>query len=164
MIRLFNRRKSHPAQRARDEATAAWDHLKAAAEQGARRVGDKPRRTSRIARERANNAALALRGETPRSTTRKWLGTGLAIGTAIGAAGAAVLRRRRNHGGDSTEEMRGKANNAMETVRDKATSATHRAANSARDTAAKVSEATKPRSQGNGRQRSQMSQMQSDPP
>ena len=162
MIRITNRRQSRPAQRARDEATAAWDHLKAAAEHGAQRVGDKSRRTSGTARERANNAALALRGETPRSTTRKWLGMGLAIGAAMGAAAAAVLRRRRNHGGEMTEEMRGKTNAAMETVREKATTAAHRAATSARDTAAKLSEATKSRPDGNGK-RSQTQQMQSDP-
>lgn len=168
MIRFRNRRQPRPVNRARDEATAAWDHLKAAAEHGARRVGDSSRRTSGVARERANNAALALRGETPRSTTRKWLGTGLAIGTAIGAAGAAVLRRRRNHGDEMTGDMRGKASNPMETVREKATEAAHRAATSARDTAAKLSEATRPRPHGNG-QRSQTSttappsQMSPDP-
>jgi hypothetical protein len=151
MIRPTNRRQSRPAKRARDEATAAWDHLRAAAEHGARRVGDTSRRTGDIARERASNAALALRGETPRSTTRKWLGTGLAIGAAIGAAGAALLGRRRDHGsGESAPEVREKATAAMETVREKATTAAHRAATTARDTASKVREATKPREQGNG--------------
>jgi hypothetical protein len=163
MIRMNNRRQSRPAKRARDEANAAWDHLKAAAEHGARRVGDASRRSRGIARERANNAALALRGETPRSKTRKWLGTGLALGAAIGAAGAALLGRRRNHHGDEPvpdmPEMREKANHAMETVRDKATEAAHRAATSARDTAAKLSEATKPRPHGNG----QRSEMEPDP-
>jgi hypothetical protein len=152
MIRLSNRRHSRPAQRARDEASAAWEHLKAAAEHGARRVGDTSRRSSGVARERANNAAMALRGEPPRSTTRKWLGMGLAIGAAIGAAGAALLGRRRNQptGGD-TDEVRGKATAAMETVREKATTAAHRAATTARDTADKVRAATKPREHGNGR-------------
>jgi gas vesicle protein len=162
MIRLTNRRESRPAKRAREEATAAWDHLKAAAEHGARRVGDKSRRTSGVARERAHKSALAVRGEAPRSTTRKWLGMGLALGAAIGAAGAAVLGRRRNHGDETTQELRGKANNAMETVREKATEAAHRAATTARDGAAKLSEATKRRPHGNG-QRSETSQMEPDP-
>jgi gas vesicle protein len=151
MNRLTNRRNPRPAKRARDEASAAWDHLKAAAEHGARRVGDTSRRTRGIARERASNAALALRGETPRSTTRKWLGTGLAIGAAIGAAGAALLGRRRNsRGPDDSHEVREKANSAMETVREKATTAAHKAATTARDTASKVREVTKSREHGNG--------------
>ncbi|HEY8472055.1 MAG TPA: hypothetical protein VIL37_05400 [Natronosporangium sp.] len=63
-------RESRPVRRARQETATAW--------------------------QRANNAALALRGRTPPANNRKWLGTGLAIGTAIGAAGAAVLRRNRD--------------------------------------------------------------------
>lgn len=162
MIRLTNRQEPRAATQARDEATAAWDHLKAAAEHGARRVGDTSRRTSGIARQRANDAARALRGEAPRSKAGTWLGTGLAVGTAIGAAGAAVLRRRRPGDGEATGEKRSKATSAMETVRGKATEAAHRAATSARDTAAKLSQATKPRPHGNG-QPAQPSRMEPDP-
>jgi hypothetical protein len=153
MNRFTNRRQSRPTQRARDEAAAAWDHLKAAAEHGAHRVGETSRRTSGIARDRANNAALALRGETPRSTSRKWLGTGLAIGAAIGAAVFALLGRRRTHGDNGTTGYPAgeKANSAMETVREKASTAAHKAATTAKDTASKVREATKSREHGNGR-------------
>jgi hypothetical protein len=157
MIRSNRHEPTRQARRARDEAVAAWDHLRAAATEGARRVGDSSRRSSETAKERANNAAMALRGQTPRSAVRRWLGAGLAVGAMIGAVGAAVLGRRRNH--DSPQSMTGhddgvrdKANMAMDTVRERATTAAHRAAIATRDTAAKLSEATKPRPQGNGAQ------------
>jgi hypothetical protein len=156
MIRLNRRGPNREARRARDEAVSAWDHLRAAANEGARRISDRPRRGTEAARERANNAAMALRGKTPRSTIRKWLGTGLAAGAMIGAAGAAMLGRRRHQqagqeDGHADTGVREKAGTAMESVRERATTAAHKAATSARDTAAKLSEATKPR-EGNGHQ------------
>jgi hypothetical protein len=158
MIRSNRREPTRQVRRARDEAVSAWDHLRAAADQGVRRIGDSSRRRKDAAKERANNAAMALRGHTPRSAIRKWLGAGIAAGAVIGAAGAAVLGRRRNHQADPETDhdtgVRDKANAAVDTVRERATTAAHRAATSARDTAAKLSEATKPRSEGNGQQSS----------
>jgi hypothetical protein len=155
MIRSNKREPTRQARRARDEAAAAWGHLRAAATEGVRRVGDSSRHGRETARERANNAAMALRGQTPRSAIRRWLGAGLAAGAVIGAAGAAMLGRRRNHHDsppmtDHDDGVRDKANMAMDTVRERATTAAHRAATATRDTAAKLSEATKPRSPGDG--------------
>jgi hypothetical protein len=158
MIRLKRREPVRQAQRARKEAVSAWYNLRAAATQRAQRVGDNSRRGRDTARERANNAAMALQGKTPRSTIRKWLGAGLAAGAVVGAAGAAALGRRRNHRqvGETGIGVRDKANAAVETVRERAATAAHRTATSARDAADKVSGATKPRATGNGHQTAQM--------
>jgi hypothetical protein len=157
MIRFKRRGPTRQVRRARDEAVGAWDHLRGAATERARRIGDTSRRSKDAARERTSNAAMALRGQTPRSTVRKWLGIGLAAGAAIGAVGAAALGRRRNRpatpGTSPDTGVREKATAAVETVRERASTAAHRAATSARDTAAKLSEATKSRPDGNGHSR-----------
>jgi hypothetical protein len=151
MIRSNRRGPTRQARQAREDAVSAWDHVRAAATQSVRRVGDSSRRSKKAARERANNAAMALRGQTPRSGIRKWLGIGLAGGAIVGAAAAAMLGRRRNHQSDPDDQgVRDKASAAMDTVRERATTAAHRAATATRDTAAKLSEATKPDSHGNG--------------
>jgi ElaB/YqjD/DUF883 family membrane-anchored ribosome-binding protein len=94
MIRMLDRVVTDQQQRARDELAEAWDHLAAAAGHGARRIGDVSRQRTARARERAALAASALRGEVSPAPWR-WLAVGLAAGVVIGAAGAAVLARRR---------------------------------------------------------------------
>lgn len=93
MIRLPEHRFSVDPQRGRDELSAAWEHLLAAAEQAARQVERASRRRGALARDRAAAMRQAARGELPESPWR-WLGVGLAAGLAIGAVGVAVLTRR----------------------------------------------------------------------
>jgi hypothetical protein len=132
---------------ARDEAAAAWDHLRAAAGHGRRRIGATTRHTGDVARERASNAARALRGERPASPWR-WLGLGLAAGAAASAAVVAVLARRQEATKEQvrevTDTVKEKANTAVDTIRERTTAAAHRAADTARDTASRL------RRHGNG--------------
>jgi hypothetical protein len=104
MINLSDRIPAHYSQRARTELSAAWEHLLTAAQETARQVGDTSRTRGSMARERAQLARLALRGQLPTSQWR-WAGAGLAAGVVIGAAAAAILTRRpRPTGPDASQQ------------------------------------------------------------
>jgi ElaB/YqjD/DUF883 family membrane-anchored ribosome-binding protein len=94
MIRLPDQVRSVDPQRARDELSAVWEHLVAAAEHGAKQVEQASRRRGALARHRAVAVRRAVRGELPESPWR-WLGVGVAAGVVIGAVGMAALTRRR---------------------------------------------------------------------
>lgn len=135
--------------RARGELAAAWTHLLDAAGQEARQVGRSSRKPGRVARDRAESAALALRGKRT-DTPWRWLAAGLAAGLAIGAVGATVLARAARDtdrtGADRTADqarvttaaIRQRAGAGAEAVREGSRAAGHNAAATARGTAAKV--------------------------
>lgn len=133
MIRFPDINSSRAAQHARDEFTAAWEHLLSAAENSARQVGDASRRHGLTARERAVAATLALRGR-QQATPWRWLAIGLATGVVVGAAGAAVVGRRL----PPPDEARARAGAAVTAVRERVGEATHTAAATARSTAGQV--------------------------
>lgn len=145
--RLFG---GHP-HRTRRDAAAAWEHLRSAAAHQVRHVGRTSRGRVRVARERAENAGLALRGELPPSPWR-WVGiglvAGLAAGLAVGAAAATVrARARRETYQEVTEEaaatapaapsqIRETVSAGAEEVRERAMEAVQRVTSTARDAAA----------------------------
>ena len=150
MIRLPDHVLSVDPQRARDELSAAWEHLVAAAEHGAKQVERASRRRGALARRRAAAVRRAARGELPESPWR-WLGIGLAAGLVIGAAGATVLTRRprTDQGGPGSPStgsvVRDRASAALAEAGEQAgaavqgaTSAARGAAAAARDTVGKV--------------------------
>lgn len=148
MSRFPYRVSSHRARRARDEAASAWEHLVAAAEHGARRIGDTSRESGKVARKRANRAARALRGDEPNPW--QWLGLGLAAGVIAGAAGAVVLSRRREEIVEAVEGRAERAGTAVETVKERTSAVASRAAGTARDAAARVREAARSRTNPDG--------------
>jgi hypothetical protein len=102
MIRLDYLPRSRNRQMRR-ELTAVGEHLLAAAEQGARQVGKRSRRTGKIARNRMASAALALRGQ--REPRWPWLATGLAAGLAAGVAIGAVASRWSSTGRNPAQQV-----------------------------------------------------------
>jgi ElaB/YqjD/DUF883 family membrane-anchored ribosome-binding protein len=152
MIRLPDHVPSVDTQRARDELSAVWEHLVAAAEHGTKQVERASRRRGALARSRAAGVRRAVRGDLPESPWR-WLGVGLAAGVVIGAVGTAVLTRRLRTAEESGSEqttasaVRERAASAVAGVREQASAAAHgatsaaqSAAAAARDTVGKVRE------------------------
>lgn len=134
MIRLDYYPRSR-RRRMRQEMAAMGDQLLAAAGQGAKQVGKRSRRTSKVARDRMTSAALALRGQ--HEPRWPWLATGLAAGfaagLAIGAAGAVMTNRWRTYGQSPAQQaesvanaLREKAGDAADTVRERANTAASR--------------------------------------
>jgi hypothetical protein len=152
MIGIPSRTPAEPAQRAREEAAAAWDHLLAAAAHGAQRVGGSSRRTGAVARERATHAALALRGECPGPSPGRgrWLGTGLAGGVMIGAAAVMALGRRRQGAAPGLPEpartaatrVRERVGTAVGALRERTGAVTRRTAGPGEETTAEIPTAT----------------------
>lgn len=148
MISSRDRVGSVSPRRTRRELVAAGEHLVSAARHGASQVSQTSRSQTKLARDRATAAAIALRGQS--RTSWRWLAAGLTAGLVLGAAAARALAggagaaapastdRTADQTPAATATIRERTGATAEAVRDATRVALNSAAVTAHQAAAKV--------------------------